>query len=259
MTRRDNGTGGDSVGASGESVLGRGLWVLGRAVRHEPRVFVLSVLGSIGFGLLTIASAFVVGAVVGHVVVPAFENDRVDAGGLAVGAAAILARQPAQGVRHLRPPARRRGMQFRLQATLPAPGDPPLPGPAAGLAPAQRHRHAAVQRQLRRRGGLVPDRAAAVRGRHRGHAGRRGRRRCSSSTGHSRWSAWRVFPALFALNVDLLAPDVAPGGPGPAAARRGQRDRARELRRRAGGQDDGPGGAGDRALRRPGRRAARRA
>ena len=58
-----------------------------------------------------------------------------------------------------------------------------------------------------------------------------------------------VFPALFALNVVYSRADGAPAGAGAAAARRGQRHRPRELRRRAGGQDHGPGGAGDRPVR----------
>ena len=57
----------------------------------------------------------------------------------------------------------------------------------------------------------------------------------------------------------LPAQALAAGDPGAAAARRGQRGRARVLRRRAGGQDAGPRGRGDRAVRRLGRRAARRA
>ncbi len=122
-------------------------------------------------------------------------------------------------------------------------GDPALPRPAAGLAPPPRHRHPAVQRQLRRRGRVVPDRAAAVRGRHGRDARRPRSARCSSPTGCWRWSACAIFPALFALNVVYsrrMAPRQAAR---PAAAGRGQRDRARELRRRAGGQDDGPRGA----------------
>ena len=47
---------------------------------------------------------------------------------------------------------------------------------------------------------MVPDRAAAVRGRHGGHAGRRGGRRCSSWTGRSRWSAWRSSRACSLAN-----------------------------------------------------------
>ena len=56
----------------------------------------------------------------------------------------------------------------------------------------------------------------------------------------------------------LPAPRLAADDPGPGAARRGQRDRPRVLRRRHGRQDAGPRGGGDRALRREGPRAARR-
>ena len=65
--------------------------------------------------------------------------------------------------------------------------------------------------------------------------------------GASPWSALAIFPALFGLNVVYSRRMSPRQRPGPGAARRGQRDRARELRRRAGGQDHGPGGAGDRA------------
>jgi ATP-binding cassette, subfamily B, bacterial len=105
------------VGATAEGVLRRGLRVLGQAVRHEPRLFALSVAGSVGFGALIIAGAYVVGAVVGHVVVPALHSGRVDRAGLAAGVAAIL------GLSLLKVCGifgRRLGagaMQFRLQAT----------------------------------------------------------------------------------------------------------------------------------------------
>lgn len=83
--------------------------------------------------------------------------------------------QPVQGAGRLRPPDRRRLHAVPAPGELPAPGHPPLPGPAAVLAPPARHRNPAVQRQLRRRGRLVPDRAAAVRRRHAGDAGGRDR------------------------------------------------------------------------------------
>ena len=59
-------------------MLGRGLRVLRRAIRDEPRIFAFAVLGSCLFGLATVASAYVVGAIVGHVIVPAFAERRVD-------------------------------------------------------------------------------------------------------------------------------------------------------------------------------------
>jgi ABC-type multidrug transport system fused ATPase/permease subunit len=66
------------------------LRVLAHAIRLQPRLFTLSVLGSVLFGLLSVASAYVVGAVVGHVVVPALRSGQIEAQALAVGATAII-------------------------------------------------------------------------------------------------------------------------------------------------------------------------
>jgi ABC-type multidrug transport system fused ATPase/permease subunit len=98
-------------------VLVRGLRVLGHAVREEPRLFAIGVGGSVVYGLLVIGGAFVVGGIVGDVVVPALTEGRADTGLLAVGAAALI------GLSLLRVGGifgRRLGagyMQFRLQAT----------------------------------------------------------------------------------------------------------------------------------------------
>ncbi|GGM38542.1 multidrug ABC transporter ATP-binding protein [Micromonospora sonchi] len=104
--------------ASGTSreVLGRGLAVLGRAIREQPRIFAVAVAGSVLFGLMVVASAFVVGRVVGEVVVPAVASGSVGTGALALAAAALL------GISVLRVVGifgRRLGagyMQYRLQA-----------------------------------------------------------------------------------------------------------------------------------------------
>jgi ATP-binding cassette subfamily B protein len=101
---------------TGNDVLVRGLRVLGRAIRTEPRLFTISAIGSSFFGSLIIANSYVVGAVIGDVVVPAFAEHRVGSGGLALAVAALL------GLSVLRVAsiwARRLGagfMQFRLQA-----------------------------------------------------------------------------------------------------------------------------------------------
>jgi ATP-binding cassette, subfamily B, bacterial len=101
--------------ASGD-VLGRGLRVLGRAIREEPRVFTISAIGSSVFGLLIIANSYVVGAVIGRVVVPAFAQHRTHTGELALIAATFIT------ISLLRVASifgRRLGagsMQFRLQA-----------------------------------------------------------------------------------------------------------------------------------------------
>src|ERR1700759_89240 len=76
--------------STSRDVLGRGLRVLGRAIRTEPRLFVISVIGSSLFGLLVIANSYLVGAVIGHVVVPDFAGRRVRAADLVLVAAAFL-------------------------------------------------------------------------------------------------------------------------------------------------------------------------
>jgi ATP-binding cassette, subfamily B, bacterial len=97
-------------------VLGRGLRVLGRAIRTEPGLFTIGTIGSSFFGLLIIANAYVVGAVIGHVVVPAFAERRAGAGTLGLIAAVFI------GISCLRVATifgRRLGagyMQYRLQA-----------------------------------------------------------------------------------------------------------------------------------------------
>jgi ATP-binding cassette subfamily B protein len=97
-------------------VLGRGLRVLGRAIRTEPRLFIVGTVGSSLFGLLVIANSYVVGGVIGDVVVPAFADHRASTGELAMIAAVFI------GIAVLRVVSifgRRLGagyMQFRLQA-----------------------------------------------------------------------------------------------------------------------------------------------
>lgn len=97
-------------------VLGRGLRVLGHAIRTEPRLFTVGTIGSSLFGLLIIANSYVVGWVIGDIVVPAFAAHEASNGELGLVAAAFL------GISALRVASifgRRLGagyMQFRLQA-----------------------------------------------------------------------------------------------------------------------------------------------
>ncbi|GAA2585323.1 ABC transporter ATP-binding protein [Winogradskya consettensis] len=99
-----------------QDVLGRGLRVLRQAIRMEPRLFTIGVAGSSMFGLLVIANSYVVGAVIGRVVVPAFSEHRAGARELALIAVTFI------GISLLRVASiygRRLGagfMQFRLQA-----------------------------------------------------------------------------------------------------------------------------------------------
>jgi ATP-binding cassette subfamily B protein len=102
--------------ATNASTLLGGFRVLGVAIRREPWVFALSTLGSVLFGALTVADAFVLGWSTDHVVLPAFETGRAGTGGLVAILALFL------GVAILRAVgivARRLGagiMQYRMQA-----------------------------------------------------------------------------------------------------------------------------------------------
>lgn len=86
------------------------------AIRREPRVFAVSTLGSLLFGALTVADAWVLGWATEHAVIPAFRDGEVSAGvlwavlGLFLGVAilravGIVARRLGAGV-----------MQYRMQA-----------------------------------------------------------------------------------------------------------------------------------------------
>lgn len=111
----------DGVQVTGERTNGRGstragFAVLLVAIRREPWVFAVSTLGSVLFGALTVADAWVLGWSTDHVVLPAFETGEV--GGdmllailaLFVGVAilravGIVARRLGAGI-----------MQYRMQA-----------------------------------------------------------------------------------------------------------------------------------------------
>lgn len=97
-------------------VLGSGVRVLGRAIRTEPVMFTIGAVGSVLFALMTVASAYVIGAVVGDVAVPALAHGRVSAAALAGGAAALLGVSVLKIIGIF---GRRLGagaMQYRLQA-----------------------------------------------------------------------------------------------------------------------------------------------
>ncbi len=102
---------------AGREVLSRGLRVLGVAIREQPWLFSIAVAGSILFGVLIVASAYLVGWVVGDVAVPAIARGRVDAGGLALAVGALIG---LTALRLASMTARRLAagyMQYRLQAT----------------------------------------------------------------------------------------------------------------------------------------------
>jgi ABC-type multidrug transport system fused ATPase/permease subunit len=86
------------------------------AIREERRRFAIAFAGSSLFGLLTIGGAYLVGSVVGRVVLPALSSGEVDRMAVALGAAALLGLSLAKIVSLF---ARRLGagfMQFSLQA-----------------------------------------------------------------------------------------------------------------------------------------------
>jgi ATP-binding cassette subfamily B protein len=99
-----------------DDTLRRGLALLGRAVRHEPRIFALAVGGSAVYGIMTVGSAWVLGRVTDRVVEPAFRSGDTTTGALVAAGLAILgvALLKAAGI-----VGRRLGagvMQYRLQA-----------------------------------------------------------------------------------------------------------------------------------------------
>ncbi len=102
--------------ARGGSTTRAGFAVLLVAIRQEPWIFTLSTLGSVLFGALTVADAWVLGWATDHAVLPAFRDGQVRPGllwavlGLFVGVAllravGIVARRLGAGV-----------MQYRMQA-----------------------------------------------------------------------------------------------------------------------------------------------
>jgi ATP-binding cassette, subfamily B, bacterial len=102
--------------STGASTVRDGFAVLGVAIKREPWIFTLSTLGSVLFGALTVADAWVLGWATDNVVLPAFETGVTTTGGLITILALFL------GVAILRAVgivARRLGagiMQYRMQA-----------------------------------------------------------------------------------------------------------------------------------------------
>jgi ABC-type multidrug transport system fused ATPase/permease subunit len=106
----------DSLSGSHRSSLRDGFRVLGVAIRREKLVFTLSTLGSVLFGALTVADAWVLGWATDHALIPAFDKGATTTGVLVAVTALFL------GVALLRAVgivARRLGagvMQYRMQA-----------------------------------------------------------------------------------------------------------------------------------------------
>jgi ATP-binding cassette subfamily B protein len=98
-------------------VLARGLRVLGTGIREQRWIFTVAVAGGALFGGMTVASAFVLGGVTAHTILPAFAAGRTTAGALIGAALTILGVALVKVVGII---GRRVGagtMQYRLQAS----------------------------------------------------------------------------------------------------------------------------------------------
>jgi ATP-binding cassette subfamily B protein len=107
-----------------------GFAVLAVAIRREPLIFTLSTVGSLLFGALTVADAWVLGWATDHVVLPAFRDGEIGADmllavlALFVGVAilravGIVARRLGAGVMQYRMQAHTRRAVTRQYLTLP--------------------------------------------------------------------------------------------------------------------------------------------
>ncbi|CAN5466994.1 ABC transporter ATP-binding protein [soil metagenome] len=102
--------------SKGDGTLRDGFRVLGVAIRREPWIFTVSTLGSVLFGALTVADAWVLGWSTDHVVLPAFDDGDIRTGGLVTILALFVAVAVLRAVGIV---ARRLGagvMQYRMQA-----------------------------------------------------------------------------------------------------------------------------------------------
>jgi hypothetical protein len=142
----------DSLADDRRSTLRDGFRVLGVAIRHEPWIFTLSTLGSLLFGALTVADAWVLGWATDHAVLPAFRTGETSVGIAVAVIALFLGVAILRAVGHRRAAPRCRRHAVPDAGVLPARGHAPVPPAADGVAPAPPDRAAAVQRQLRRRG-----------------------------------------------------------------------------------------------------------
>src|SRR5919206_961525 len=106
----------EDLPATGAETLRRGLRVLARGIRDEPRMFALAVAGSALYGTGTAGSGWLLGRLRQSVVAPAFAARRITAGQLAfaTGALALVALLTAVGVIGRR--AAGGAVMYRLQA-----------------------------------------------------------------------------------------------------------------------------------------------
>ncbi|PWN03608.1 ABC transporter permease [Nocardioides silvaticus] len=115
---------------SGAGTTGAGFAVLWVAIKREPWIFGISTVGSLLFGALTVADAWVLGWSTDHVVLPAFRDGEIGAGmlwavlalfmGVAIlRAVGIVARRLGAGVMQYRMQARTRRAVTRQYLSLP--------------------------------------------------------------------------------------------------------------------------------------------
>lgn len=81
----------DDLHTSDDRVMRRGLALMGRGIREQKLLATLSILGSILFGFMTVADAWVLGWATDHAIRPSFERGDVAAGALWATAAMFLA------------------------------------------------------------------------------------------------------------------------------------------------------------------------
>ncbi|MCW2816179.1 MAG: transporter permease, partial [Nocardioides sp.] len=126
-TEVDQETGVEQLGRGSTSAGFKVLWV---GIKREPRIFTIATLGSLLFGALTVADAWVLGWATDNVVLPAFETGEVGADmllavlALFVGVAilravGIVARRVGGGVMYYRMQAHYRRAVTRRYLELP--------------------------------------------------------------------------------------------------------------------------------------------
>jgi ABC-type multidrug transport system fused ATPase/permease subunit len=74
----------DNLSAATDQVMGRGFRLLGRGMAEQRFLFTISVIGSVVYGAMTVADAWVLGWATDHVIRPSFEKGEVVKGALAV-------------------------------------------------------------------------------------------------------------------------------------------------------------------------------
>jgi len=73
-----------------DAVVRRGLRHIRRAVREQPGIFTLALLGSSLYGAMTVASAYVIGGITDRVLLPAFDEGATTAAALTVASLVII-------------------------------------------------------------------------------------------------------------------------------------------------------------------------